>query len=250
MEEWKKIGRDFMKSLKFEELDKIDTDQEKGLAKPELEKQITEGCELFDLPDPKSVDLKKKDILKVFEERVSRRVFTSESITLLELSFLLWSTQGVKKIMGDNYCTLRTVPSGGARHTYETYLWINKVEGLEKGIYRYLSIENRLAPVKKGDFNIEVSEAAMGQKFAGESAVTFIWAAIPYRGEWRYMMGSHKVQLIDAGHLCQNLYLACEALGLGTCAIAAYCQENFDKLLEIDGQDEFTVYLSPVGKIK
>jgi SagB-type dehydrogenase family enzyme len=68
--------------------------------------------------------------------------------------------------------------------------------------------------------------------------------------EWRYDVAAHKVIAIDAGHVCQNLYLACEAIGAGTCAIAAYDQEAVDGLLRIDGKDEFAVYLAPVGKTK
>jgi SagB-type dehydrogenase family enzyme len=67
--------------------------------------------------------------------------------------------------------------------------------------------------------------------------------------EWRYLETAHRVILLDAGHVCQNLYLACENIGAGTCAIAAYEQEAMDELLQVDGEDEFTVYLAPVGKI-
>ncbi len=67
--------------------------------------------------------------------------------------------------------------------------------------------------------------------------------------EWRYHLAAHKVIAIDVGHVCQNLYLACESIGAGTCAIAAYDQEAFDRLLRIDGKDEFVIYLSPVGKV-
>jgi len=92
-------------------------------------------------------------------------------------------------------------------------------------------------------------EASLGQTFTGRAAVTFIWTAIPYRMEWRYEIAAHKVVAIDAGHVCQNLYLACEAIGAGTCAIAAYHQELMDRLLRVDGEDEFTIYLAPVGKV-
>jgi SagB-type dehydrogenase family enzyme len=67
--------------------------------------------------------------------------------------------------------------------------------------------------------------------------------------EWRYALAAHRVILIDAGHVCQNLYLACEAIHAGTCAVGAYDQEQLDELLGIDGTDEFAVYLAPVGKI-
>ena len=95
----------------------------------------------------------------------------------------------------------------------------------------------------------KLTEATFGQSFTGKSAVTFIWTAIPHRMEWRYGLAAHKVIAIDAGHVCQNLYLACEAIGAGTCAVAAYHQELMDQLLRVDGKDEFTIYLAPVGKV-
>jgi len=67
--------------------------------------------------------------------------------------------------------------------------------------------------------------------------------------EWRYGLAAHKVIALDAGHVCQNLYLACEAIGTGTCAIAAYDQEELDEFLGLDGENEFAIYLAPVGKI-
>ena len=93
----------------------------------------------------------------------------------------------------------------------------------------------------------KVSDACCGQIFCGRAAVTFFWVADMYRSEWRYPSSAHKVVLLDAGHVCQNLYLACEVLGLGTCAIGAYEQEETDKLLQVDGEDRFCVYAAPVG---
>jgi SagB-type dehydrogenase family enzyme len=89
----------------------------------------------------------------------------------------------------------------------------------------------------------------MGQFFVGSASAVFIWTAIPYRMEWRYGQAAHKVIAIDTGHVCQNLYIACEAIGAGTCAIAAYNQELMDKLVRVDGDDEFVIYLAPVGKV-
>ncbi len=49
--------------------------------------------------------------------------------------------------------------------------------------------------------------------------------------------------------MCQNLYLACESINAGTCAIGAYSQDKMDQLLGVDGKEEFTIYVAPVGKI-
>ena len=81
------------------------------------------------------------------------------------------------------------------------------------------------------------------------SALVFIWSCVPYRGEWRYTTKAHKVMLLDAGHVCQNLYLASESIGCGTCGIGAYDQSSVDDFLGLDGSDEFVVYLAPVGRI-
>ena len=97
--------------------------------------------------------------------------------------------------------------------------------------------------------DVRLGQAAFEQRFVARGAVTFLWTTIPERMEWRYADASYKVIALDVGHVCQNLYLACEAIGAGTCAIAAYDQEVSDALLGVDGESEFTLYMAPVGKV-
>jgi SagB-type dehydrogenase family enzyme len=162
---------------------------------------------------------------------------------------LLWATQGVKKVVTNKKRLQRTVPSGGARHPFETYLLVNNVEGLEKGLYRYLGIEHQLCLISADPGLAKQIHKGSNDQFILESAVTFIWTAIPYRTEWRYTRVSAKLIAQDSGHLCQNLYIACEAVGLGTCAIGAYNQKAMDAAIGVDGQDEFVVYMAPVGRV-
>lgn len=228
----------------------IDTDQNKGLPQPPLEKPFDKDSNLIDLPDYDSSIIIKEDIIDNILDRKSHRVYQDNAITLIELSYLLTMTQRIKGIKGDNYVGLRPVPSAGGRHPFETYLVILNVEGLEEGIYRYLPLEHKLLFIKEEDrLSEKIAEGANRQKFAGKAAVTFVWSCIPYRTEWRYAGRSYKIMLLDAGHVGQALYLACETIGLGTCAIASYNQELMDSIIEVDGEDEFTVYLSPVGRI-
>lgn len=56
--------------------------------------------------------------------------------------------------------------------------------------------------------------------------------------------------LLDIGHVCQNLYLACEGIRCGVCAIAGYVQKAFDELLRTDGENEYVVYIAGVGKVE
>ena len=126
-----------------------------------------------------------------------------------------------------------------------------RVGGLSEGIYRYLPLANSLVFERTVEsLPAHLTAAARGQRFAGQAAVTFIWTAIPERTEWRYAEASYKVIALDAGHVCQNLYLACEAISAGTCAIAAYEQTLVDDLLGVNGNEEFSIYMAPVGKVE
>lgn len=225
--------------------------QRKGIPPPPLEKPYAKDDTLIDLVKPSEKNLGSIPLVKAINQRQSHRKFTEDALTLEELSFLLWSTQGVKSVDKNEVWTKRVVPSGGARHPLETYLIVNRVEDVEPGVYRYLPIEHKLLLVAKHDqkFPDRISAACYGQTFVGESAVVFVWATIPYRSEWRYSVVAYKDILVEAGHVCQNLYLACEAIGADTCAILAYDQKEMDALIDVDGEDEFTIYLAPVGKV-
>jgi len=241
--------RDFLKDNVRLRVDFSRTGQQRGLPPPPLEKPFDPAALRRDLPGRAGwKGIGKVDLADAIERRESRRDFQRAAFTLEELAFLLWATQGVKKRFGDS-CALRTVPSAGARHAFETYVLVFAVEGLEPGVHRYLPLELQLLfEFEEPDARRKASAAALGQTFVGGGAACFVWTAIPYRMEWRYGEASYKVIAIDAGHVCQNLYLACEAIGAGACAVAAYDQAAMDALLRVDGVEEFAVYVAPVGK--
>lgn len=242
--------RYFLKDTIRRKIDFSETGQSRGELPPPIEKPFPADANRIDLVPPgrwKGID--KIDLETAIRNRKSRRNFKRGALSLDELSFLLWATQGIKQQI-DRFTALRIVPSAGARHALETYLCVFHVEGLEPGIYRYLPLEHQLLLEFHEDRAGEkLAEATLGQSFTARSAVTFIWTTIPRRMEWRYGLAAHKVIAVDAGHACQNLYLACEAIGAGTCAVGAYHQELMDRLLRIDGNEEFTIYLAPVGKV-
>ncbi|PIE60847.1 MAG: thioester oxidase [Desulfobacterales bacterium] len=227
------------------------TDQNQGVPVPPIEKPYPDGSTLIDLPAPDEwQQIPKIDITQAIGNRKSRRAYRDQNLSLEELAYLLWCTQGVRsnRFHGHAY---RTVPSAGCRHALETYLAIFKVDGIDPGVYRYLPLSHQLLFEFKDEMLSEkMITASLSQPYPGQSAVTFIWSAIPYRMEWRYGLAAHKVIALDAGHVCQNLYLACEAINAGTCAIAAYDQEEIDELLALDGEEEYVIYLAPVGKVK
>lgn len=255
-------GRKFLKSDRWEEWKRHETDRGKGVPVPSPQKSHPEGATLIRLIAPDELTIGQMPVIEAVRRRRSRREFTEEPLTLEELSFLLWATQGIDEeatrafedwlAMKDSTTVktrpiLRTVPSAGGRHPFETYLLVNRVRGLVPGLYRYLSVEHKLLFLRAGTALTEqVAEAFM--RWVHRSTVVFIWATIPYRTEWAYSIFAHKMIAQESGHVCQNLYLASEAIGAGACAIM-YDQAKVDSILGVDGEEEFTIYVAPVGKV-
>lgn len=230
----------------------FESDQERKLPQPPLVKApVTPESQWIRLSlDFSSLKLK-NDLVSLIRDRKSARIYTGETMTMDELSFLLWSTQGIKSIRGKSYATLRTVPCGGARHEFETYLLVRQVEGLKNGAYHYLPMEHALEFLHSvDDLDAAITETLSSQSWAAKANVVFYWSMTAYRAEWRYGIYAHRVALIDAGHMGQNLYTACTGLGLGCCAIAAFEHEKSCDLFGLDGEEEYIVYTTPVGTVR
>lgn len=243
-------GRELLRAYGWADRRGVVSDQQKGVPMPTLQKAVPDCAKLIDLVSPQELAVGKSvSVIEAIGMRDSCRAFSDESLTLEELSYLVWATQGLRSPHREGRPSFRTVPSAGARHPFETYLSVHRVDGLAPGLYRYLPLDHKLCCLCQDDHLPErVSEACLGQTFVGSSAVVFIWTVIPYRTEWRYESLSHKIIAIDAGHVCQNLYIAAESIGAGTCAIGAYHQTKMDQLVGVDGVDEFTIYAAPVGR--
>ena len=238
------IGREFIERTKYKYLG--ESDQFRNLPQPPLELEAESNKKILALPNPKALEVNVK-LVDAMENRRSHRRYSDEPLTLEELSFLLWCTQGVKRI--SHNVTFRMVPSAGARHAFETYILVNKVNGLSPGLYRYLALEHKLQEVEIGDeIADKLAYACLGQTFIKASAVTFIWLAVPYRMTWRYGERGYRYMLLDAGHVAQNLYLAAEAIDCGSCVIGAYDDDAVNQLLGIDGKEQFAIYLATSGK--
>lgn len=241
------IGRDFIEKTKYKNMGT--SAQEEGIPYPPLQLEYNGTSKLIDLIKPENIKIENYDLRKSIENRKSIRKYTDQPLTLEELSYILWCTQGVKEIYKER-ATLRNVPSAGARHAFETFLLINNVEQIPEGIYRYLSLEHKLLAVDNTtDVDIKIVEGCLGQKFVRESAVTFIWVAVPNRMTWRYNERGYRYLYLDAGHICQNLYLVAESLKCGVCAIAAYDDDKMNEILKLDGIENFVIYIATIGKI-
>ena len=243
----KTIGNEFMRLTRYEHMEL--PAQERGEPQPPLELDYDPAARLIPLPEADTVETPLFDLRRAIEDRRTGRRYTEQPLTVDELAYLLWATQGVKEVTR-RPVTLRTVPSAGARHAFETYLLVNRVEGLDQGLYRYIALEHALLPVEMGpEKNEQVTAACLDQKQVLNSAVTFIWTVVFERMAWRYGQRGYRYLHLDAGHVCQNLYLAGESLGCRCCAIAAFDDQALNDALGLDGENRWVIYLSSLGKV-
>jgi SagB-type dehydrogenase family enzyme len=220
----------------------------RGIPQPALELPYDENLQVIKLKPAVELNIPKVDFLTTVESRRTLRRYTKDPLSLEELTFLLWCTQGVKHVTS-RPVTMRIVPSGGARHSFETFLVVSNVNGLEPGLYRYLAIEQSLLQIKTGsEFSSEISEVCLKQPHIRECAVSFWWCTVPERSTWRYSTRGYRYLLLDAGHMCQNLYLAADVINCGMCAIGAFDDERLNKFWNLDGTNQLIVYGASLGK--
>ena len=239
------VGREFVEKTKYPNLPP--SAQQMGQLQPPLEKPFS-GAKTIELPDPGAYGPGPCDFRKLIKQRTSVRKYSPAPLALEQLAYLLWCTQGVKKLI-EGVGTFRTVPSAGARHALETYLLVNRVESLSPGLFRYLAGAHKLGEVSLGrQHAAAVERGCLGQTMIIGSAATFIWTAVAERMTWRYGQRGYRYLYLDAGHACQNLYLAAEAIGCGVCAVAAFDDDEMNAVLSLDGREEFVIYIAAVGR--
>jgi SagB-type dehydrogenase family enzyme len=241
-----RIGAIFMEQTRYEHLSPSDQNLEK--TPPTLSKPVPKGARYIPLPKPETITVPPLDLRLAIETRRTLRHYKRDPLTIDELAYLLWCTQGIVQVV-DPYFTLRNVPSEGGRHALETYLLINRVESLPPGLYRYMPFSHSLVEIDSSmGITDRVMAACLGQAFVRSSAVTFLWSTIIYRMAWRYSERAYRLVHLDAGHAGQNLYLAALQIGCGTCAIGAFDDRRMAELLGVDIEEEFVLYCATVGK--
>ena len=194
---------------------------------------------------PREVRFDGLSVDRAIEQRRSERDFLDQPLSLLELSQLLHYAYGVT----EERERLRAAPSAGALYPIEIYPVVNNVEDLTKGVYHYSVDDHSLELVRPGDFRRDMVRYALGQGMMGTAAVVLVLSAVVGRSQWRYRERAYRYVLLETGHISQNIYLVATALGLGTCAVGAFRDEGYDRIIGVNGEREGVVYLMPVGRI-
>lgn len=193
------------------------------------------------LPEPEHAG--RLSVEEAIKARRSVRDYTDEPVTLDELSQLLWAAQGITgRSRG------RAAPSAGATYPLELYAVVERVSGLDSGIYHYLPKEQSIECVMLGRYNPALSDASLGQACVRNAALNLVFSAVHDRTTSRYGERGIRYVNIDVGHASENVYLQCMSIGLGTVAVGAFDDEKVKDALKLN-KEESPLYIMPVGRI-
>ena len=216
---------------------------------------MTGGDAEIRLPGPETTG--RSSVEEALAARRSVREYARESLTLVEVSQLLWAAQGItqapRRVEFHTSGTpaergFRTAPSAGARYPLELRIAAGRVEDLPPGIYRYSPHGHALLRTAEGDARAGLSEAALGQSCVRSAPAVFAFSAVNERMSARYRERGIQYVYIEVGHAAQNLFLQAVSLGLGTVPVGAFRDDAVKRVLGLpDGEEP--LYLMPVGKM-
>lgn len=200
------------------------------------------GARKTKLPEPAPSD---ETLVNAIERRRSVRSFTDQGMDFSTLSRLLSTADGITHSRSG--FQMRSAPSGGALYPIDIYVIASNVESLANGLYHFQVSDSSLELVAEGEYEEEVHLASNEQSAVGSSPVTFVLTARFERSTVKYSDRGYRYTYMEAGCICQNIYLQAAALGLGTVAVGAFNDDALNELLGIDGTREAALMIMPVG---
>jgi len=133
----------------------------------------------------------------------------------------------------------KTSPSGGALHPTEAYVMVQRVDGVEPGLYHYRSVDHALQrlPGPQAGLADFATLAVAGQYWFGEAHVLVVLAPRFARNFWKYRnhAKAYRVCILDAGHLSQTLFLSATEQGLGAFITAAINEVDIERAFGLTG---------------
>jgi SagB-type dehydrogenase family enzyme len=133
-------------------------------------------------------------------------------------------------------------PSGGARYPLEIYLFSLNSEHRKESIIiifvhslEILSQENS-------------TKGSIIKKWALAGSMIVITGVFE-RNIVKYGDRGYRHVLVEAGHIAQNFYLNAAAEDIAISGIGGYVDDDFHKLLDVDGIEESVIYILTTGNI-
>jgi SagB-type dehydrogenase family enzyme len=128
------------------------------------------------------------------------------------------------------------------------YLYVQRVEGLSPGVYRYNPSTHQLELIKTGDQRERAAYLSLEQGLAAHACVAFSMIADLERAGKVFGNRGYRYAHFEAGMIGQALYLGAEALNVNATGIGAFYDDEVHKYLALSPDRGQVIYHFAVGK--
>ncbi len=189
-------------------------------------------------------------LAELLRRRTSSRAFsTAATLPVASLGRLLYASYGLngqREIDGQRLHA-RPAPSAGSLYPIELYVAVQRVDGVDDGLYHYDARAHELELRRPGRVHAQLADMTIGQTMLADANVVVLMTAVFARTMWKYKQRGYRYVWLDAGHVGQNLYLVADALGLGAVAVGGFYDRELHRLLALPDAEEAVVYLVCAG---
>jgi SagB-type dehydrogenase family enzyme len=206
-----------------------------------------EGSRYIRLPP---YGLPERSLSSILKHRQSCRQFSRAAVQLPQLGVLAYATYGSTGTYSFNTLDLaaRTVPSAGGLYPLELWFAVSRIDGLTPGIFHYQPLLHGLELIEEAELlDRRLGRIFMGQTCARDAAVVAVLAAVPSRSLDKYGDRGYRYLLLEAGHAMQNLNLAANAIGLESCNLGGFYDDELAALCGMDMENQIPLYACALG---
>lgn len=189
-------------------------------------------------------------VLSAMLRRRSVRAFLDKPVSAEQLGEVLLSGLGILGFfehpdLGTMPLTL--TPSGGARNPFDAYVYCRKVDGVPNGLHHYSAVQHSLEPCGAGPWP-EPSEFLPEQVWVDDAAAVVFLVANFDRTMWKYGEAfAYKTILIEAGHIAQNMAVACAKFGLAANPTLGIHDDKIEQAIGVNPPLVSAIYALSIG---
>ena len=181
---------------------------------------------------------------KTIKHRRTVRSFSNKPLTVGQLSQILWAAQGITEDSG----LKRAAPSAGALYPIDIYAVMgnNSVRELYQGVYHYYPPDHSIEKIIDTDAREDVAVASLRQMWMATAPVILVITSEYSRITIKYGERGKRYAMIEVGHIGQNIFLQCEALGLCAGIVGAFYDTQVAGAIKTQKNHE-PLIIMPVG---
>ena len=192
---------------------------------------------LLDVPE----EFPECNLVKLIANRDSARDYTNKSISFQQLSTMLHYSLGKKRIARGAYdqreYPFRFCNSAGGLNHLDIYLFINRVDGIESGIYYYDFISDALIQMDHGNMRSIIGHVNFQNEFSIYSNFVGVIVSDLSRIVPKYYKRAYRMAHVDGGIAMSYLQILGEYVGISSCIIAGFLEHELEKLLHLTCDD-------------